>query len=404
MFIRLTFACATITFCSAAVLGQNAQKFQTGSQISAESTEQWWLSMGLIFVLGIGLAAYFWWKSKRGAAKPEIENRYQNYYSDTAAHESEGLDAERELEWLRKLKKQPAGKPNAKLGFGLKKPQSAEEAARRKQAEKEAAFDTRTFQVKMRKMQYSQLPINSFTQLAPAKSYRPLAESDDSELLNAIEQVNDEFEEDETVREIALRVLAAFKSQNSIEAVAQIALYDLSSNLRSKAVATLADYDHEGVFEAVLMACADPTREVRAAAARSLFRLSFDRAHAWKRIIESNDDYRIIHASRAAIEAGIVVKSFDRLIHDDVKVAYEAFALCSILIRAGETKELFSAIQNHTDLRVKFALLHVLKTQKDERLLPELYKLATLKSLSPEVLERVRETIAAHEEVAAWSR
>lgn len=68
---------------------------------------------------------------------------------------------------------------------------------------------------------------------------------------------------------------------------------DLSSNLASKAVATLTDFDHESVFEAILLACADPTREVRAAAARGLFRLNFDRADAWKRIIESNDEFRI---------------------------------------------------------------------------------------------------------------
>ena len=87
------------------------------------------------------------------------------------------------------------------------------------------------------------------------------------------------------------------------------------------------------------MACADPTREVRAAAARGLFRLNFDRADAWKRIIETRDEFRMSHAARAATEAGIVAKSFDRLIHEDLKVAYEAFALVTLLIRSGETRE-----------------------------------------------------------------
>lgn len=375
---------------------------QSELRLVEEAGEQWWFSMGLIFVCGVGFAIYFWKRSKGGASQPENENRYASYYSDIVDDGYEDVDAEKELEWLRKVKKPNAKIP--KIKFELKKSEKERIEKAKSLGEKAAGIDTKTFQEKMRKLQFAQLPINSFTQLAAAKSYKPLPVSEDLELLNAIEQANDESEEDEAVREIALRVLAAFKTQNSIEAVAQIALYDLSSNLRSKAVATLAEFDHESVFEVILLACADPTREVRAAAARGLFRLNFDRAHAWKRIIEANDNYRMTQAARAAIESGFVEKSIERLIHDDVKVAYEAFAMCSMLIKAGETKELFAALQNHSDLRVKFAILHLLRAQKDERILPELYKIANLKSLSPELKERVSNTISVYEDSNAWAR
>lgn len=375
----------------------------SGQQLIDDAGSQWWFSMGLIFVFGVGFAIYFWKKSKGGAGEPENENRYANYYPDIVDDNSEDVDAEKELEWLRKLK-QPDAK-SSKLKFELKKLEKGRKKVKPNLAEdKSASIDTKTFQEKMRKLQYAQLPINSFTQLGNAKTYRELPISDEPALLDAIDQANDESEEDEAVREIALRVLAAFKTQNSVEAVAQIALYDLSSNLRSKAVATLAEFDHESVFEAILLACADPTREVRAAAARGLFRLSFDRAHAWKRIIEANDDYRTTHAARAAIESGFVEKSIERLTHDDGKVAYEAFALCSLLIKAGETKELFETLINHNDLRVKFALLHLFSVQKDERMLPELQKIVNLKSLSPEVMERARLTLAAYQEISVAGR
>lgn len=376
---------------------------QPEEKLIAEAGSQWWYMVTLIIVLGFGLAIFFWKKSKSGFSEPVNENRYANYYSNRGDDSSTDVDVDKEMEWLRKLKAPDAKVP--KLKFELKKPGTAgTERKERTKQEAAAAIDTKAFQEKMRKMQYAQLPINSFNQLAPAKSYQSLPYSDDPALLNAIDQANDEYEEDESVREIALRVLAAFKTQNSVEAVAQIALYDLSSNLRSKAVSILADFDHESVFEVILLACADPTREVRAAAARGLFRLSFDRAHSWKRIIEGNDDYRMTQATRAAIEAGIVERSFERLIHEDVKVAYEAFALCSMLIKAGETTELFETLKDHNDLRVKFALMHVITVQKDERLLPELYKLSGLKSLTPEVMERVRAAISAYEEVSAWTR
>ena len=375
---------------------------QSELRMVEDAGEQWWYTIGLIVVSGIGFAIYFWKKSKGGAGEPENENRYASYYSDIVDDGSDDVDAEKELEWLRKLKKPNAKIP--KLKFEMKKSEKGRLEKAKSLGEKATAIDTKTFQEKMRKLQYAQLPINSFTQLGNAKSYRELPISDEPALLDAIDQANDESEEDEAVREIALRVLAAFKTQNSVEAVAQIALYDLSANLRSKAVATLAEFDHESVFEAILLACADPTREVRAAAARGLFRLSFDRAHAWKRIIEANDDYRTTHAARAAIESGFVEKSIERLTHDDGKVAYEAFALCSLLIKAGETKELFETLIKHNDLRVKFALLHLFSVQKDERMLPELQKIVNLKSLSPEVMERARLTISAYQEISVAGR
>lgn len=391
---RLTILFSTIIVFASEITAEPV----SGQQLVDDAGSQWWWSMVLIFICGLGLAIYFWKKSKSGSAEPEVENRYADYYSEASSEGYEDVDAEKELEWLRKIKGPKAKIP--RLKFEMKKSEM-DKQKKESQNKKEAAIDTKAFQEKMRKLQYAQLPINSFTQLAAAKRYKPLPITDDHALLDAIDQANDEFEEDEAVREIALRVLAAFKSQNSVEAVAQIALYDLSANLRSKAVSILADFDHESVFETILLASADPTREVRAAAARGLFKLSFDRAHAWKRIIEADDDFRTTQAARAAIESGFVEKSIDRLTHDDVKVAYEAFALCSMLIKAGETKELFDMLKNHKDLRVKFALLHLIGVQKDERMLPDLHKFAGLGSLSPEIKERAKEAILAYQEVSA---
>jgi len=393
---------ASLSLFASDAISQTPAQNQAALEAAADSGASLWFTMFIIFAGGLALAILFWQKSKKGAITYENQNRYANYYSNSDDDGRDDVDAEKEMEWLRKVKKPNAKIP--KLRFDIKKSEVGRAEANAKKAADHAKTNTKTFQEKMRKLQYAQLPINSFTQLANAKSFRPLPVLDDASLLNAIEQASDEYEEDEAVREIALRVLAAFKAQNSVEAVAQIALYDLSANLRSKAVATLAEFDHESVFETILLACADPTREVRAAAARGLFRLSFDRAHAWKRLIEADDDYRMTQAARAAIESGFVEKSFERLIHDDVKVAYEAFALCAMLIKAGETNELFETLKKHNDLRVKFALLHVLSVHKDQRVLPELHKFSALKSLSSEIVERARNTISAYEEVNAWNK
>ena len=109
--------------------------------------------------------------------------------------------------------------------------------------------------------------------------------------------------------------------------------------------------------------------------------------------METRDEYRMNQAVRAAIEAGIAVRSFDRLVHEDPKVAYEAFALVALMIKAGETNEIFEAIRVNKDERVKLALLHVLRAMKDERSLKGLSELLQSGRCSNAVLERVESVI-----------
>ena len=365
------------------------------------SGERWWYT--IIFFGGacLAVAFYLWRKSKKGADQPQhkYSNRYSDYYSNQS-YDMEGVDAEKEMEWLRKAKK-PTTKYNNNATGG-KRPSGATKISSimgDPGVTDATQLDTKIFQEKMKKLQYARLPINSFHELSPAKTFDQLPISNDSSLINAIEQANEEFEEDEEVRDLALRILTAFRNKNSVEALAQIAIYDLSSNLRSKAVSTLTDFDHESVFETILLACADPTREVRAAAARGLFRLNFDRADAWKRIIETKDDFHMTHAARAAIESGIVVKSFDRLVHEELKVAYEAFTLVALLIKSGETKEIFEAIRTHKDERVRLALLHVLKVIRDDGTLAGLTELHKDEYFPTDVAAKIKDMILSFEQV-----
>jgi hypothetical protein len=363
------------------------------------SSDGWFYLTILIVLTGLGGAYFFWRKSRAKIEQPQYN--YKNQAKDgynNGAYEFADVDADRELEWLRK-KKKSSGKD--KTSAGKRKSRKREhQSPIGLNGEIDAQY-TRTFQEKMRRLQYGQLPINSFNALTPAPSFEPLSLSNDEGLLSAIEQTNEEGEEDEAVRELAVRILAAFRTSNSIDALYQVALYDLAASVRAKAVTALADFDHESVFEAILLACADPTREVRASAARGLFRLNFDRAGAWTRLIETHDEFRMSHAARAAVESGIVHKSFDRLIHEDVKISYEAFCLTALMIRSGEVQEIFEAIRNNKDERVKFALLHVLKVIKDERSLEKLNELYREGKCPSDVLDRARDVIASLEEVRA---
>ncbi|MFM9903875.1 MAG: HEAT repeat domain-containing protein [Pyrinomonadaceae bacterium] len=406
--IRLLLIVTTLVINVAAQpsLAEKEKEFVDGSG------DRLWYTMAFVVFASLAAAFYLWRRSKKGANQPQIKdgNRYRDYYT-SESYNIEGVDAEKELEWLRKAKKSGAAS-QSKLTFGVKAGAAGRKvkvAPSKSAGSDETNPDIKMFQEKMRKLQYAQLPINSFSHLTPSKKFEILPVSDDPSLLNAIEQASEEFEEDESIRDLSVKILTAFRTQNSVDALTQIALYDLSSNLRSKAVSTLTDFDHESVFEAILLACADPTREVRAAAARGLFRLNFDRSDAWKRIIETEDSFRMRHAARAAIEAGIAGKAFERLVHEDLKVSYEAFVLVALLIKSGETEELFEAIKTHKDERVKFALLHVLKSIKDERSLSGLNNLRTGHTFPTDVTERIMDTIKVVEERAdrvdaSWHR
>lgn len=344
-------------------------------QQQAESEDfTWWYA--LIFLLSAGLVGAFIWFRKDKQAKQEQTELNKIKKKKRRAVDDGALDLDSELEWYRKNKKIINKKAARNLSKKVRVNGEISEA--------EASY-SENLEKKMHKLAFSQLPISRFDRVEMARPFTPLPLSNDEALMSAIEQTHDEFEEDENVRDLAVRILARFKTRNSVEALSQVALYDLSSALRSKAVGILSDFDHESVFETLLLACADPTREVKAAAARGLFRLSFDRTDCWMRITESGDEYRMRHAARAAIAGDLVERSFDRLAHEDRKIAYEVFALINLLLKSGETEEVFNALENHRDPNVRKGILQVIKITKEHNALDGLYSLLEKSDLSEEM-------------------
>lgn len=359
---RSTFVVAIVIAATAQIYGQ--------SPIHTEQAEDLTLWYLLAFILIVLLIGAIFWRYKAGQSSTAAG------YTKVEADKGSNND---ELAWLRQNGRNQAknGKKNGRKNKQLKVSVDLDDSYR------------------------APLPVFTFRELKIPANYDPLPVSNDPELMNAIEHVSDEVEEDDKTREIFLHVLADFKNQNSVEAVSEVALYDLSANLRSQALGVLTDMDHESVFETVLLACADPTREVRAAAARALFRLNFNRADAWSRIALSGEQGRMVQAARAAIEGDLVERSFDRLVHKDTKYAYEAFALLYLLIKAGETDLIFDTLKNHHDINVRNAILHIFKTTKDEKALDTLSSILEDKSIKPEVQKEITKTIDEFDMVAA---
>ncbi|MBV6495028.1 MAG: HEAT repeat domain-containing protein [Acidobacteria bacterium ACB1] len=390
------------------MLAGNVFAFQAAKPAPAadEGGGLWtWISYLLLAAGLIGLSYFLWQRSKQ--AQPDGEQTdVEDGQPWTAAHHD--VDGDEEIAWFRGSKKPKKQKkvvgPKAERRSGDDRRAKTRPSRASKPRPSLASVDTltaaRAYQEKLRKYQYSQLPVHSFIQITEARPFDKLPVGYDPDLLSAVDQAHDENEEEEAFRELAVKILAKFKTRNAVEGLSQMALYDLSANIRSKAVTALAEFDHESVFETILLACADPTREVRAAAARGLFRLSFDRAEAWKRIINTDDKFRISMAAKAAIESDILRKSIDRLIHQDMKIAYETFALVALVLKAGEVQPIIDVFKATKDDRVRLALIHVAAVVAEPDSI-EAFKALGEECYSDEIKERLKDLEEIGEAVAA---
>jgi hypothetical protein len=142
-------------------------------------------------------------------------------------------------------------------------------------------------------------------------------------------------------------------------------------------MSSLGSISHESVFATVLIGMADESREVRAAAARSVSRLNFDRADAYVRVMETSDDDTLQSVAHACVQAGIVSQNLDRLANADHRQAYETFALICLLTKAGLNTSVLDAITNHPRIEVRLKAIYLLASTSHPSVADQLRALAT---------------------------
>lgn len=196
------------------------------------------------------------------------------------------------------------------------------------------------------------------TLLEPLESMEELPEwFEDEKLTDALSRLEDT---DVEARLAAARGLAQFQVRSSVEALAAMASRDTEAAVRATAIASLCTINHESVFTPVLIALGDEAKEVSAAAARALTRLSFDRADAYVRVMETADQETLTKVARSCIKAGISKQAIDRLASEDRRQAYEAFSLLSLLAKADETEPIIEAIVSHPDMNARLSAIRLL--------------------------------------------
>ncbi len=233
--------------------------------------------------------------------------------------------------------------------------------------------------------------IEQITHLEPAAPVENLPDSAGDEglatALAALESI------DAAERAEALKALVQYRVQSAVDAIAKVARHDTEPSVRSLAISSLGLISHESVFPTVVIGMADEAREVRAAAARSLNRLSFDRADAYVRVLETGDTETIRNVAKACVHSGIVSQNLDRLTSSDHRQAYETFSLISLLARAQMNEPVLHAIAEHprTDARLK--AIHLLACTGEPEVADQLRQLALNDNIGETVKTALLDTL-----------
>ena len=230
-------------------------------------------------------------------------------------------------------------------------------------------------------------PMDGFAQsadgLEPLPSWEQIPTGEENDallgLLTRLES-SDSAERAQVARELGMQ-----RAERSVAALCAAALHDSDTGVRSAAVTALGVIDHESVFAPVLIALADDTREVRAAAARALSSLHFDRAQAYARVEKTADPEMLHTFAQACVKTGIAAQAADRLATEDRRQAHEANTLFSLLAKAGELQPVFDVIENHADLRAKQAAVRVLNAFATADAVPKLRDVVGLAGMPEDV-------------------
>jgi len=219
--------------------------------------------------------------------------------------------------------------------------------------------------------------------LEPVAAVEQLPEwMEDDSLADALERLDSA---DVEARVAAAQQLAQFQVQRSVAALTSLAANDRDSTVRAAAVTSLGNIGHESVFPSVLISMADEAREVRAAAARALSRLSFDRADAYVRVLETADAETLRHLASACVGAGLAKQALSRLASEDRRQAYEAFSLLSLVAKGGQSDLILRVVEDDKDLNMRLAAARLLGLMGDTELDASLRRVA-LGANAPEKL------------------
>jgi hypothetical protein len=162
---------------------------------------------------------------------------------------------------------------------------------------------------------------------------------------------------------------------------------------RAAAVSDLPRLGGEEAFRRVSAAFDDQSPEVRSAAARAMFELQEDRAAAFTRALREANPERRRKIGSAIASSGLANEAIRNLTGESRDKTYDAFSLLFLMSKAGETQPLMRAIEEHSNIEVRLAVVKLLALSGQPDILPAFRRMAVRGSLPPEVRSAVMEAI-----------
>jgi HEAT repeat protein len=184
-----------------------------------------------------------------------------------------------------------------------------------------------------------------------------------------------------------------FNERSTVPAVIQQRLTSRDASVRAAAITELSHVDSDEAFQQICSAFDDEAKEVRSAAARSLYELRADRAESFTRALREASPDRRRNVGSAISSSGLAGEAISQLTGESRDKTYEAFSLLFLMAKAGEVQPLVRAIEGHPNNEVRLAVVKLLALSGQKEILPAFRRLAVRGSLPTEVRSAVMEAI-----------
>jgi len=162
---------------------------------------------------------------------------------------------------------------------------------------------------------------------------------------------------------------------------------------RVKALGELAQVGGEDAIRLIGQSFDDQSIEVRNAAAHALSEVQSDRAQSFTTALREGTPERRRKIGAAIASSGLATQAIDSLTNGSRERTYGAFSLLFLMAKAGETQPLMDAIEAHTDLEVRLAVVRLLALSGQTEIVTPFRRLAVRGSLPAEVRSAVMEAI-----------
>jgi tubulysin polyketide synthase-like protein/HEAT repeat protein len=162
---------------------------------------------------------------------------------------------------------------------------------------------------------------------------------------------------------------------------------------RAAAVSELPHLGGEEAFQQVSAAFDDQSVDVRNAAARAMSELQEDRAAAFTRALRDANPERRRKIGSAIASSGLANEAIRNLTGESRDKTYDAFSLLFLMSKAGELQPLMRAIEEHSNIEVRLAVIKLLALSGQPDILPAFRRMAVRGSLPPDVRSAIMEAI-----------